>query len=151
MIIEIINWVQENDALLWWLAIVSVIMFISTLIAVPLVVVRIPDDYFADHKRKKSLLADVPPLAKIILVVVKNIVGFIFVIAGILMLVLPGQGILTILIGLTLLSFPGKYQLSRWLISRRKVHSSVNWIRKRSGRAPLKIKKHPQTNERKKT
>jgi len=57
--------------------------------------------------------------------------------AGIAMLVLPGQGILAILGGIELMDFPGKYRLERWIVSRPAVLRSVNWLRRRMGRPPL--------------
>jgi len=57
--------------------------------------------------------------------------------AGIVMLVLPGQGILTIVIGLMLSNFPGKYRLERWLVMRPRVLRTINWLRQRSKRNPL--------------
>jgi len=71
------------------------------------------------------------------LLIGKNALGYILVVAGIIMLVLPGQGIFTILIGIMLLNFPGKYQLERWLATRGPVLRSINWLRQRAGRAPL--------------
>jgi hypothetical protein len=71
------------------------------------------------------------------MLVVKNLLGCLFVVAGLLMLVLPGQGLLSILIGIILLDFPGKYSVERWLISRPPVLHTVNWLRRRAGRPPL--------------
>jgi hypothetical protein len=71
------------------------------------------------------------------LVIAKNLLGYIFVLAGILMLMLPGQGVLTILIGIMLLNFPGKYELERWIVSHGSVFRSINWIRRHAGRTPL--------------
>jgi UPF0716 family protein affecting phage T7 exclusion len=71
------------------------------------------------------------------LVIAKNLLGYIFVVAGILMLMLPGQGFLTILIGITLIDFPGKYALERWIVSHGSVLRSINWIRRQAGRPPL--------------
>jgi hypothetical protein len=53
--------------------------------------------------------------------------------------VLPGQGVITILIGLTLVSFPGKRNLERRMIRQKKVLSSVNWVRERAGKPPLRL------------
>ena len=53
------------------------------------------------------------------------------------MLVTPGQGLLTLLAGLLLMNFPGKYQLERWLVSRRGVLTALNWLRRRSGQVPF--------------
>jgi hypothetical protein len=55
------------------------------------------------------------------------------------MLFTPGQGILTILAGLLLMNFPGKYRLERWLVQRPGVLSSLNWLRTRRGKAPFRL------------
>jgi hypothetical protein len=57
----------------------------------------------------------------------------VLVVAGLVMLVVPGQGLLTIVVGLMLLDFPGKYRLERWLATRPKVWQSINWLRRRAG------------------
>ena len=75
------------------------------------------------------------------MIIGKNLIGYVFVVAGIIMLMLPGQGILTIVIGITLLDFPGKYRLERWVVSRRPVLRSINWVRRRAKRGPLVIDK----------
>jgi hypothetical protein len=51
------------------------------------------------------------------------------------MLVTPGQGILTLLIGLMLMNFPGKYHVERWLVMRPGVMRGMNWLRARRGQA----------------
>jgi len=67
----------------------------------------------------------------------KNLLGVLLVIAGLAMLVMPGQGLLTIVAGVLLIDFPGKYCLERWLVTRKTVWRSINWLRKRAGRKPL--------------
>ena len=62
--------------------------------------------------------------------------------AGIAMLVLPGQGLLTILIGLTLLNFPGKYTAERRLAGRPRIARTLNRIRAAARRPPLAIPGH---------
>ena len=132
-----IEWLQNNETALLWLATTTIITFMATLIVVPILVVRIPPDYFSRRKRHRKLWANHHPLVRAILLIGKNALGYIFVVAGIIMLVLPGQGIFTILIGIMLLNFPGKYQLERWLATRGPVLRSINWLRQRAGRAPL--------------
>ena len=56
---------------------------------------------------------------------------------GLLMLVLPGQGILTLLAGLVLLDFPGKFLLLRWLARKDRILRSLNWIRKKGHKEPF--------------
>jgi len=55
------------------------------------------------------------------------------------MLVLPGQGLLTILLGVTLVNFPGKYALERRIVSRPSVANTLNRIREAVGRNPLEL------------
>ena len=81
--------------------------------------------------------ADRHPVIRWLLLTLKNLAGVVFVLLGIAMLVLPGQGLLTILIGIIFLNFPGKYRFERWLIQRGPVHRTVDWLRRRAGRKPL--------------
>ena len=71
--------------------------------------------------------------------VIKNIIGYALIFGGILMLVLPGQGLFTIFIGLILSNYPGKYKLERKLISIPSILKMVNWLRRKSNKPPLDI------------
>jgi len=66
-----------------------------------------------------------------------GLVGALLVLLGMVMLVTPGQGLLTLLVGLLLMNFPGKYRLERWLVGRRGVLTALNWLRRRGGHAPF--------------
>ncbi|NIV30742.1 MAG: hypothetical protein GWN58_14950, partial [Anaerolineae bacterium] len=77
------------------------------------------------------------PVMGLVVLVLKNLLGLVLLVAGVAMLVLPGQGLLTIVIALTLLNFPGKYHLERWVVSRPPVYRAINWIRRRRGVAEL--------------
>ena len=132
-----IEWIQSNGTAFWWLVASTIITFLATLIAVPILVVRIPPDYFSRTKRHGKLWANQHPVVRAMLMIGKNALGFILVVAGIIMLVLPGQGIFTILIGIMLLNFPGKYRLEWWVVTRGPVLRSINWLRRRAGRDPL--------------
>ncbi|MDG2091404.1 MAG: hypothetical protein P8J61_09990 [Gammaproteobacteria bacterium] len=59
------------------------------------------------------------------------------VIIGLFLLVLPGQGILTLLAGFILLDFPGKFLFLRWLARKEKVLNSLNWVRKKGNKEPF--------------
>ena len=126
-----------NETSLWLLGAVSLLTFVGTLIVVPWLVVRIPEDYFALGKRRLIPWSGRHPVIRWLLLIVKNIAGGILVVMGIAMLVLPGQGLLTVLIGMILMNFPGKYRFERWLVQRRPVLRSVNWLRRYYGRPPL--------------
>ena len=103
-----LEWVRVDEHTIWWIASASVFTFLVFLIAVPLLAVRIPPDYFTDKRLHRKLWADYPLIPRMVLLIGKNFLGYVFVVAGIIMLVLPGQGILTILAGILLLDFPGK-------------------------------------------
>lgn len=79
------------------------------------------------------------PVARLIGFVVKNIVGVILLALGIAQLFLPGQGIVTILLSLSLLDFPGKRQLERKIVGRPTVLGAINALRAKHGRAPLTV------------
>lgn len=132
-----LDWIYNNETLLWWLFLFSIVSFVVTLVTVPIVLIRLPDNYFNFPERHPIYSKHRNHALRVILLVVKNVAGVIFVLIGIALLVLPGQGLLTILIGLALLDFPGKYKLERWLISRPAVLQSINWIRVKAGKAQL--------------
>jgi hypothetical protein len=131
------EWIHSHQTIIWWIASVSIMTFIATLIIVPLLVVRIPHDYFAHGRRHSKQWAGRHSALRWVLLIGKNLFGYVLIVAGIIMLVLPGQGMLTILIGIMLLNFPGKYRLERWFVSRRPILRSINWLRRRAGQTPL--------------
>jgi len=55
------------------------------------------------------------------------------------MLFTPGQGLLTLFVGLLFLDFPGKPALEQWVIRRRAVCGVVQWMRRKAGRMPLDL------------
>jgi hypothetical protein len=134
-----LDWIQEHRGLLYGLASISLVLFVGTLVAVPMLVARIPPDYFEHEQRPPVPWADRHPLARIALRACKNALGWVLVAAGLAMLVLPGQGLLTILVGFLLLDLPGKYRMEKWLVSRRRILASINWLRRRTGREPLSV------------
>ncbi|XOV88459.1 MAG: hypothetical protein ACFHX7_00935 [Pseudomonadota bacterium] len=101
----------------------------------------IPPDYFSnDELRKQKLyLKRFPPLLRPFVPVIRNALGLALILIGALLLVLPGQGLLTMLAGLVLLDFPGKYDMERWLVRRKQVRASINWMRTRAGQPPLEL------------
>jgi Putative transmembrane protein (PGPGW) len=120
------------------LTVTSVVGFIGSLIAIPLILVRLPPDYF-DTRVPRHWMKDHHPVLRLIGLVAKNVIGVIFLLAGFAMLFLPGQGILTILIGISLMDFPGKQRLEAKLIGQRTVLSAINTMRKRFHKPPLML------------
>lgn len=132
------DFVTDNKALFGWLAAFSLVAFVATLVAVPFFVVRMPEDYFLERRRPPAPWWERHPAVRVAVLILKNVLGWVFVIAGMAMLVLPGQGLLVMLIGIVLCDFPGKYRLERWLAGRRPLMNALNWIRQRADRPPLK-------------
>lgn len=114
----------------------SIIAFIGTLIAIPAILIRLPPDYFQNH-HYKPWFANHHPVIRSFGLLAKNILGFIFLLAGIAMLVLPGQGLLTMLLGILFIDFPGKHRLEKKLIQHPQVLKAINAMRGKAGKPPL--------------
>ena len=73
--------------------------------------------------------------------IAKNALGVVVVLLGIVLSLplVPGQGLLTILMGLMLLDFPGKRRMEIWMIRRKGIAKGIAWIRRKAGRQPLII------------
>ena len=72
-------------------------------------------------------------------IIIKNIIGYVLIVGGILMLVLPGQGLFTIVIGLMLSNYPGKFFIEKKFIAIPSILKTINWLRRKSDQPPLKI------------
>jgi len=125
-----------SNEMLMWISIGSGIMLILTAIGIPFAIVRLPEDYLVNDGQA-GWLDKQPAVVRWGLRIFKNLLGVVLVILGIVMLVLPGQGILSIVLGLSLVDFPGRHALQCKLIRRPKVIDSINWIRRKFQRPPL--------------
>jgi hypothetical protein len=131
-----VAWLTENGRALAWLFALSIVSLALVVVLLPVVVRRLPPDYFvasraelAAHRGAWSWVGRVA----------RNVLGAVFVLAGIAMLVLPGQGLLTILIGLLMLDFPGKRALELRLVRRPKILAFLNRLRERGRQPPLRV------------
>ena len=111
----------------------SVIAFVGTLIAIPAILIRLPPDYFKNHHHK-PWFANHHPVIRTLGLLIKNIAGIIFLLAGIAMLFLPGQGLLTMLLGILFIDFPGKHRLEQKLIQHPQVLKAINAFREKAGK-----------------
>ncbi len=121
------------------LGILSVTFFVGSLIIIPILLVRLPSNFF-DEESPRDSRSTRHPVARWTVSILKNLTGAVFLLAGVAMLILPGQGILTILIGISLMDFPGKRKLQRRLIGHPAVLPAINKIRLQFGREPLVVK-----------
>lgn len=130
-------WLQDHPVTTSFIAGGSIALFVAGLIALPLLARKIPADYFAHDRRPASRFAHNHWALRLCLLVLKNLLAVILIVTGIAMLILPGQGLLTILVGFLLLDIPGKYRMEKWLIRRVVISKPINWLRKRGGFEPL--------------
>lgn len=128
------KWLQTHEGFLGWAALVSLIMFFVTLLTIPLIVIALPRGYLLEEG---GGLARIPRLWRWPYLLVKNGIGAALMLAGLGMLILPGQGLLTLLIGLSLMNFPGKRGLIHRIVSRPRVFSTINRLRAKAHRPPL--------------
>ena len=118
----------------------SVVLAFGSLAVAAVVVVNWPADHFKEGRRQ-AFWAQRHPVVRALGIAAKNLGGLLLVVLGAIMALpgVPGQGLLLILIGLTLVSFPGKTRLERALIRRPSVLKVVNAARARFGRGPLEL------------
>lgn len=124
------------------LTVASVIGFIGSLIAIPLILVRLPADYF-DTRTPRHWMKDHHPVLRLFGSVVKNVVGAVFLLAGFAMLFLPGQGLLTMLIGISLMDFPKKRELEAKMVGQPTLLSVINGMRRQFDKPPLTLAPNP--------
>lgn len=109
-------------------------------LAIAVVMVKIPSHYFSPNY-ERDFLPGSPWLVRWGAVIVKNVFGVILIFLGILLSLpgVPGQGILTILLGLIMLDIPGKRPLEARIIQRPAVLRAINRLRERYGKPPLEM------------
>ena len=122
------------------LGITSLAVLVISALSIGYFIKQIPYDYFLNDKRGVSDYKNKNPIFWIITLALKNIVGYCLIIGGILMLVLPGQGLLTIFVGLMLSDYPGKFKLERRIIKTRLILKTINWYRGKSNIPPIIFK-----------
>ncbi len=126
-----------TSPLLPWLTILSVITFVGSLILIPWLILRMDRDYFVRHHEQIVERKKKHPIAALIIYSLRNSMGLFLILIGIIMLVLPGQGILTMIIGLSIMDFPGKHRVIDKILENKRVEDSLNWIRRKGNKEEL--------------
>ncbi len=132
-----LHWIDSNQTLAGWLLAVSVVLFIGGLLLMPILLARMPPDHFLRAEPHAWNWSGRYPALRLVVLVVKNLVGLVLLVAGLAMFVLPGPGIITILVGVSLLNFPGKRALELRIMRRGPVLRAVNWMRAKAKQSPL--------------
>lgn len=133
-----LGYLDSQEVILGFL-LVSIVTFLGSIIFIPWLITRIPRSYFAKKKRTGSRFKIEHPVLWPLLFVVRNLLGVVLFVVGLLLLVLPGQGVLMIVASTFLLEFPGKYSMQRWFVRRPKVLQSINWLRGKFEKKPLEF------------
>jgi hypothetical protein len=122
----------------------GVFLFLVSLVisfaAIGIVMVKIPPHYFAAH-HERDFLPDSPWLVRWGAVILKNILGVFLILLGLVLSLpgVPGQGILTILLGLIMIDIPGKRPLEARIIRRPTVLNAINNLRAKYNKPPLEM------------
>lgn len=128
----------------WGQILLGVGLFLGSLAlsfgAIAIVMVKIPKNYFSSHY-ERDFLPGSPWIVRWGAVIAKNIFGVFLILLGVLLSLpgVPGQGILTILLGLIMLDIPGKRPIEARIIKRPAVLSAINSLRARYDKPPLEM------------
>ena len=96
-----IPWIElHSTTLLASLGLIGLLTFVGSLIALPILAARLPADYFTVRAKVVPPWRGPHPIRGTLLWVARNLLGLVLVLGGIWMLFLPGQGLLTLAIGL---------------------------------------------------
>lgn len=134
---DLLRFVEEHPELVSAAVVLSIVTFVGSLVLLPIVVRRLPADHFVGERTPPPTWSRRHPLAWRVAHLGKNLLGGVLLAAGIAMLVLPGQGLLTMFAGLVLLDLPGKRALEQRIVAIDRIRHALDWIRARGGRAPL--------------
>jgi len=130
--------------LTWGKVLVGVLIFLGTFLAnialVSFMLIKIPADYFKKNQKTQFWVGPNPALHAARMIG-KNILGVILILIGIILSIpgVPGQGLLTILLGVVLVDFPGKRHLERKLLSRQEIVKTIDRLRKKFDKPPLEL------------
>lgn len=137
------EWLAEFWASLSWFKIllgvgIFVVSLAFSFLCIGVVMVKIPENYFSSHYQQDFM----PGSSWVVrwgAVIAKNIFGVFLILLGLVLSLpgVPGQGILTILLGLIMLDIPGKRPLEARIIKRPAILSAINDLRARYKKPPL--------------
>lgn len=133
------QWLAGHAALSATLLVVSGVVLVASLWICHRVLVTIPPDYFQSKHKPFAQWRHSRPLLWWTLMISKNLAGGLLIVLGLIMFVTPGQGMITLLLGIALVDLPGKQRLIRKLVQRKGVASVINRLRARANQPPLEF------------
>ena len=120
-----------------WVAVGSIAMFFGSIAVAWILIVKMPPDFLTRDHRVPTAFATQHPIVRMTWRVLRNLFGMVLVTTGLVMLLTPGQGILFIVLGATMVDFPRKQQVIRRLLGRKGVLKVINRIRRKAGKPLL--------------
>lgn len=137
-------WVHAWHLIIFSIALAVGMAAISAAI-VGVVLARLPADYFVNPDARRPI--DRHPVLKVLFIVARNAFGYFLIALGVVLSLpgVPGQGLLTVFMGVMLIDFPGKHRFERWLVTRRPILAGINRLRAKAGRPPLVVEKESES------
>lgn len=137
---KILNFIEPYSEVIIWTSSASVVVFVGTLVAIPFIISRLPSDYFIRDENLTHRLFAGRPVLRFIFAGIKNFLGAVFFIAGFIMLFIPGQGLITMVIGYSMMDFISKRDLVYKIVRKPRVYEFINRVRRKAGKEPIKLK-----------
>lgn len=126
------TWLAQHSGAIAAIGLISFLLLVASILATPWVLAKLPANYFSKPPSIKPL-----SVGRLIVSVLKTILGIIMIFAGMVMMVTPGPGLVCLVLGLVLCEFPGKHSLLRHVIRQPIVFSTLNWLRKKASKPPF--------------
>jgi hypothetical protein len=130
------RWLPDGRVM-FALTVISLLMMVVALFLVPLVIGFLPADYFVRPDPPRPRWGRQFPVLYFLWLCFRNLIGAVFLLVGFVQLFTPGQGLLCMLVGLSLMVFPGKRKIEAWILANRMVLTAINAIRRRYGKPPV--------------
>jgi hypothetical protein len=137
------NWISEFFEKITWQEIlfsilIFLISFAISLLAIVFVIVKLPENYFSSHYQQ-DFIPNSPFWMRWGAVILKNLLGLLLIFVGIILSLpgVPGQGLLTILLGLIMLDIPGKRPIESRIIKRPAILKTINNLRSKFNKPPF--------------
>ena len=128
------QWLDQNGTLVLWISVVSLVLCLGGMALLPVIAARLPHDYLL--RLSEGRVANESPRHWAV-TLVRNLGGGLLLLAGVLLVPLPGPGVMVILVGLGLMDFPAKRRLMLHLVRRPSVLDPLNRLRRMFGQPDL--------------
>jgi hypothetical protein len=130
------QWISKETLI--WVSTLSGVGLLAFAIVTPWLIVRMPEDFFSRPQRY-NWLDRKPASIRVPLRILKNLLAIALVIVGVVMFLTPASGLFPILLGVVLADVPGKLRLQRWILCRKTIRTSMNWLRRKFHRKPVQV------------